>query len=106
MSKLLLVYFLLLSNIASAQPKTSTKVISLMGSRFELVAISADESIRKKSIEAAIDEITSIENLISSWKQNSEASQINIKAGIEPVRVSAELFNLIERAKKISNLTN
>ena len=106
MSKLLLSYFLLLSNLATAQPTTSTKVISLMGSRFELVAISENESIRKKSIQAAIDEITGIENLISSWKPNSETSQINIKAGIEPVRVSAELFNLIERAKKISNLTN
>ena len=106
MSKLLLVYFLLLSNIATAQPTTSTKVISLMGSRFELVAISENESIRKKSIEAAIDEITGIENLISSWKPNSETSQINIKAGIEPVWVSEKLFNLIERTKKISNLAN
>ena len=106
MSKLLLVYFLLLSHIVDSQPTTSTKVISLMGSRFELVAISANESIREKSIEAAIDEITGIENLISSWKPNSETSQINIKAGIEPVRVSSELFNLIERAIKISDLTN
>jgi thiamine biosynthesis lipoprotein len=77
-----------------------------MGSSFELVAIANIESNRNKAIEAAIVEIDRIENLISSWKPNSETSQINTQAGIEPVRISLELFNLIERTIKISDLTN
>lgn len=77
-----------------------------MGSRFELVAISEEESTRNKAIDTAIDEIERIEAMISSWKANSETSQINLKAGIEPVKVSSELIHLIERTIKISDLTN
>ncbi len=107
MSKLLLFYFIVLSHIIIAQSNTtSTRVLSLMGSRFELVAIADVKSNRNKAIEAAIVEIERIENLISSWKPDSETSQINAQAGIEPVRISIELFNLIERTIKISDLTD
>lgn len=77
-----------------------------MGSRFELVAIHDNEEIRSKSIEAATMEIRRIENLISSWNPNSETSKINRNAGIQPVKISLELFNLIERSKKVSKLTD
>ena len=106
MSSWLTIGLLLISHSFSAQNNTSKKVISLMGSRFELIAISEDVSTRNKAIEDAIDEIKRIETLISSWKPNSETSHINLKAGIEPVKVSSELINLIERIIKVSNLTN
>jgi len=77
-----------------------------MGSRFELVAVHRDEKVRNDAIEKAIEEIQRIEKLISSWKSDSETSMINANAGIQPVRVSEELFNLIERAKKVSDLTD
>ena len=54
----------------------------------------------------AIDEISRIENMISSWDENSETAKINRNAGIKPVVVSAELIHLIERSLKISKLTD
>ena len=54
---------------------------------------------------AAISEINRIEHLISSWDSLSQTSRINRMAGIEPVAVDPELYQLIERAKKVSVIT-
>lgn len=77
----------------------------MMGSKFELVAISQDEAKNSKAIEEAIHEIVRIENLISSWKPESETSKINQQAGKLPVQVTDELYHLVERSIKISDLT-
>ncbi len=106
MRNLVLSFFLILSLSAKSQTKTSSKIISLMGSRFELLALASDENIREKAIEDAIEEIARIENIISSWKPDSETALINSNAGIKPIKVSTELFNLIERSLKVSKLTN
>lgn len=106
MNSWLIIGLLFLSNSLSAQQFTSTKVISLMGSRFEIITVKNDRSVREEAISSAINEIKRIENLISSWKPNSETSQINAKAGIEPLQISQELFDLIERAIKVSKLTD
>ncbi len=82
-----------------------TKVLLLMGSRFEVTAVADNESIAWNAINAGIEEITRIERLISSWDAHSQTSEINRQAGIQAVKVDKELFDLIFRAKKISTLT-
>ena len=77
-----------------------------MGSRFDISVVASDSIDGHKYITSAIDEITRIENLISSWDYKSQTSLINNSAGITPVKVDLELFQLIERALKISKLTN
>lgn len=76
-----------------------------MGSRFEIVAVSADAALAWRGINAAIAEIERIERLISSWDPASQTSEINRNAGIRPVKVDRELFELIRRSKKVSQLT-
>ena len=68
--------------------------------------VSQNEEIGYINIEEAIAEITRIEKLISSWDPDSETSLINKNAGIKPVKVSDELFKLIERAKQVSEITD
>lgn len=77
-----------------------------MGSHFEITVVSKDSIQANNDIKLAISEITRIEKLISSWDKNSQTSEINRNAGIKPVKVASELFQLIERAIKISKLTN
>lgn len=79
--------------------------VKLMGCGFVLTAIHSDPQIAWDAIRASESEIVRIERLISSWDNLSETSQINRNAGIKPVVVSKELFNLIERSLKISRLT-
>lgn len=86
--------------------KSAKKVLKLMGTRFEIIAISENENTAWQGVEAGIKEISRIEKLISSWDKDSQTSEINRQAGIKPVKVDVELFELIRRSKKISKLTN
>ena len=80
--------------------------LTLMGSPFEITVIAPNEDIGYISIQEAVDEILRIERMISSWDSESETSLINQNAGIQPVRVSKELFHLLERSIQISEMTN
>ena len=82
------------------------RTVKLMGSRFDITVVAKDPVEGDKYIDMAISEITRIEKLISSWDFNSQTSEINRNAGVKPVKVDAELFNLIQRAVGISQLTD
>jgi len=77
-----------------------------MGSRFDITVVERDSITANSFINIAIEEITRIERLISSWDYNSQTSQINRNAGVKPTNVDNELFDLIERAVAISKLTD
>ncbi|MEC8830734.1 MAG: FAD:protein FMN transferase [Bacteroidota bacterium] len=85
---------------------TVKKTLKLMGTRFEITVVAPNEEIGYINIDEAVSEIERIEAIISSWSENSETTLINKNAGIKPVKVSRELFNLIERAIKISEITD
>ena len=76
-----------------------------MGSDFEITVVENNISKANYFIDLAIKEISRIESLISSWDKNSQTSLINNSAGIRPVQVDKELFELISRSIKISALT-
>tara|TARA_B110000027_G_C16112979_1_gene298713 strand:- start:1482 stop:2378 length:897 start_codon:yes stop_codon:yes gene_type:complete len=76
-----------------------------MGSDFEITIVDKNESNANFLLDLAINEISRIEKLISSWDKNSQTSLINLNAGIKPVKVDKELFDLIARALKISDLS-
>ena len=101
---------LLVGSTAQAQApkqelKTQKKLLLLMGTRFELVAVSEDEKLANAAIEAGIKEIQRIEALISEWQPTSQTSAINRSAGGMPVPVDEELYELIRRSLRISELT-
>jgi thiamine biosynthesis lipoprotein len=77
-----------------------------MGGKFDITVVADNEEIGYINIEEAVSEIKRIEKLVSSWDEESETSEINKNAGIKPVKVSVELFKLIERANQISEITN
>lgn len=82
------------------------RTLKLMGSRFDITVVANDSLQANKHIDTAVAEISRIEKLISSWDENSQTSEINRNAGIKPVKVNKELFDLIERALSISKLTD
>lgn len=77
-----------------------------MGSGFEFTVVAENSTEANSFIDVAVAEITRIEKLISSWDENSQTSAINKFAGIKPVKVNVELFELIERSIAISSLTD
>lgn len=78
----------------------------LMGGRFDISIVDKDSISAEKNIDEVIAEITRIENLISDWKPTSQVSEVNQNAGIKPVKVDREVFELTKRAIKLSEITN
>ena len=87
------------------QPDVYRHVQRLMGNRFEftLTATLSDQAMA--GMEAAVTEVQRIERLLTTYDPNSQANAINQMAGIGPVPVDPEVFDLIARSIKISNLT-
>lgn len=82
-----------------------SKVQKLMGNRFELSIISENEDGANKIIASAIQEIIRIERLLTTFSPDSQTNLINVNAGIQPVTVDKEVFDLVQRSLKISSLT-
>ncbi len=89
----------------SARGETIRDVRKKMGSRFEITAVHADLAVATRAIERAYSEIDRIEAMISSWRPTSATSEVNRQAGRRPVAVPQELFNLVRRSLKLSELT-
>ena len=96
----------ILLTLACAAQQPYKRTLKLMGSRFDITVVANDSIAANKYIDTAVAEITRIEKLISSWDANSQTSAINRNAGLKPVKVDVELFQLIERAIGISQLTD
>ncbi len=77
----------------------------LMGSVFQFV-ITADSDERGHSLLLdCIHEVRRIEDLITEFNEDSETALINSHAGIGPIQVSDEVYQLLLRCVKISGLT-
>lgn len=90
----------------ATQLKAHHYPVKLMGCAFVLTAADENPQLAWDAIRAGVSEIERIEELISSWKETSETSLLNRQSGMAPVKVSQELFELIERSIRISDLTN
>ena len=77
-----------------------------MGSRFDITVVAKDSTEANLYIDLAVDEISRIEALISSWDPNSQTSKINNNSGIQAVKVDRELYDLIKRSLSITKLTD
>jgi FAD:protein FMN transferase len=87
------------------QPQVYHRSLKLMGNRFQLSAVGFSEESAQDCIEAGIHEIRRIEKKLTTYNDESETAFINRNAGIQPVKISKETFDLIERSKKISRVT-
>ena len=76
-----------------------------MGNRFEISIVSDDKNWAFEIIEEAVKEIQRIETLLTTFDENGQTNQINKFAGIKPVKIDKEVFELIERCNRISQLT-
>ncbi len=82
-----------------------SRSLKLMGNNFTLTVVDDDEVAAQQHIGAAVAEISRIEQLLTTFKPDSQTNQINANAGIAPVVVDREVFELIERSIAISGLT-
>ncbi|RKS94106.1 thiamine biosynthesis lipoprotein [Flavobacterium limicola] len=105
MKKILFIVFLFTTVVATSQI-THKRKLFMLGSPFEVTAVAKDTIKANEYIDLAVAEVKRIENLISDWIPTTQISEINRNAGLKPVKVDTEVFELVERAIKISQITN
>jgi thiamine biosynthesis lipoprotein len=89
----------------SATPVTVKRAQYLMGTIAEITAVTADEATSQDAVTAGFQEIRRLEQLLSTWIESSELSRVNRAAGRDPVPVSPETFEVLQRAIEIGHLT-
>lgn len=89
-----------------AQPLLISEERVLMGTQVVVKAVGDDRERLRSAINAAFDEVYRLERLMSNFMPDTELSQINQRAGVAPVRVSRELFDVIKRSLVFSELSD
>ena len=96
---------MLTNDVICIEPHLYKKVLKLMGNRFEITVVASNISEASVHIENAANEIRRIEKLLTTFDESSQTNLVNRYAGIKPVKIDKEVFDLIARSKRISELT-
>jgi FAD:protein FMN transferase len=82
-----------------------SRVSKLMGNRFVISVAANNEVEGNQYIVTAENEIKRIEKLLTTYSEESCTALINANAGKKAIKVPSEVLELINRAQKISELT-
>ncbi|MBL8863915.1 MAG: FAD:protein FMN transferase [Planctomycetes bacterium] len=96
--------------IGCAAPRTAERRFEFsrlaMGVEARIVLFAADEQAAVRAAQAAFAEIARLEAAFSDWRDDSELSQLAERAGCGPVPVSQDLFDVLWRAREVSEATD
>lgn len=90
----------------SSPPTISKRAQMHMGTLVTVTALASDKDIGDRAVQVAFDEIKRLEQLLSTWRPDSELSQVNAEAGRRSVQVSRETFELVVRSLEMAQLTH
>ncbi len=91
--------------MTTLEERVFSRGLKLMGNQFGFSVVAMDEEWAEARISEAVAEVRRIEQLLTTFGDDSQTNRINAMAGIEPVKVDREVFDLIERSLRISRLT-
>lgn len=91
--------------MSSAHPEPVTLARHAMATRFEIVLHGDNPVALRAAGEEALDEVERIEALLSLYRSDSEIARVNARASRDAVRVSPEVFRLLEQAQSLSAAT-
>lgn len=88
--------------------KAYTKSIPSMTTVLEVTILMEEGKDKEagKIIRQGFEEANRLIGIISAWQAGTELYEVNQQAGIKPVIVCEELFSLVQRSLKISDLTD
>ena len=76
-----------------------------MGSSLEIEVFASDQALCDRAVEEAKAEVDRRDRMMTDWKQESPLMDVNRAAGLKPVPVPPELFFIVERSIRMSELT-
>ena len=73
-----------------------------MGTTFKIILYAPDQETADKAAQAAFARVAELDGIMSDYKPASELRQLCDKAGGEPVKVSDDLWTVLERAQEVA----
>lgn len=103
--------FALLAALALASPFAHAEWVErvndgIMGTRIAVELWAEDRAKGDAAIDAVMQEMRRVDEAMSTYKPTSELSIVNQKAAGEPVKIGAELFDLLSTALRYSKDTD
>jgi thiamine biosynthesis lipoprotein len=83
-----------------------TRNESIMGTRCAVELWSDDRARGEAAIASVFDDMKRIDRLMSTWKEDTEVSKVNREGSKHPVKISQELFRLLQVSVEYSELTH
>ena len=90
----------------STPPVMTKRTQMHMGTLVTVTAVAFDKQVGDWAVQAAFGEIKRLEQLLSTWRSDSEVSQVNAEAGRQAVKVSRETFAVVVRSLEMAQLTH
>jgi len=78
----------------------------VMGTFFRIIAVAENKAIARKSIEAGFEKIKMVDDLMSTYKPESEVSAVNDNAFKSPVKISGPFMEILLKSIEYSKLTD
>jgi thiamine biosynthesis lipoprotein len=73
-----------------------------MGTTFKIIVYAPDEAAADRASRAAFERVAELDGIMSDYKPASELRRLCDKAGGDPVKVSDDLWTVLERAQEVS----
>ena len=73
-----------------------------MGTTFKIIVYAPDEAAAKTAAGAAFARVAELDGIMSDYKPASELMKLCAKAGGDPVKVSDDLWTVLERAQEVA----
>jgi thiamine biosynthesis lipoprotein len=86
--------------------RTFQKTEPIMGTDVTITVVAQDEREAHAAIEAGMDEVKRLDQMMSLYRDDSEVTKVNKAAGKQPVRVSPEMIEVVQAARRVSELTH
>ena len=78
---------------------------AIMGTRVAVELWAEDPALAERAITAVMDEMRRTDELMSTYKPESQLSQVNAHASKRPVPVNSEIIDVVKRALEMSRLS-
>jgi thiamine biosynthesis lipoprotein len=87
-----------------AEPKLTRHTFTEphMGTAYKIIVYAPDEATAKKAAAAAFARVAELDGIMSDYKPASELMKLCDKAGGDPVKVSDDLWTVLERAQAVA----
>jgi thiamine biosynthesis lipoprotein len=101
--------FLVLAGLVLAAPARAEwyeREEAIMGTRVAVQLWSADPELAVRAIDAVMDDMRRTDELMSTYKPESQLSQVNAHAFERPVKVDKDIIDVVEKALEYSRLSD